>query len=290
MNTEMMESTAQQESQAGAGPESDEHGVRPDVTLATPFASVRFYICLAILIVSAIGIPLAAKSVGAFLHKEKLSLQKPLFELDQTRLLPDFELHPVQPPPLDDDTLANLGTKEYLNWRLIARRRKPSDPGYLSWVFVTYFTGQPDMVPHRPEECRAAGGSILKHSEVTRIEVKHADGNVKIPIRVLEFEPPTRHGVTPGARMFVLYFFYTNGRYVTTRQGVKDAVWTLRDRFAYYSKIEMSFSNNIGQPANREQSIAAAKLLLGRLMPVLWDDHFQDWGRIKSGGAPIVRE
>ncbi len=65
---------------------------------------------------------------------------------------PEYELHGRQPPPLNDELIANLGTEEYLQWNVVDRTLPPSDPASTCLLFVTYNTGKPDMVPHNPRE------------------------------------------------------------------------------------------------------------------------------------------
>ena len=76
---------------------------------------------------------------------------------------------------------------------------------------------------------------------------------------------------------------------MTTRTGVRAAVSNLWDRYAYYCKIEISFVNDaMLKRADRAQSVAATEQLLRKLMPVLWDDHFQDWEALKTGAPPVL--
>jgi hypothetical protein len=94
-----------------------------------------------------------------------------------------------------------------------------------------------------------------------------------------------------GQRLVVAYFFYTNGRYVTSRTGVRRAVANLWDRHAYYSKIELSFSGDkLRELANQEETIDATRRLLRKIMPILWVDHYRDWSALKEGRALADQE
>jgi len=273
---------------ARAADSSSPAGARAARSLASP----RYWVCLAILLLTAAGMQGAAGWFKAYLHKERLELRRPLYQLDATRLLPEYEPHPIQPAALDEETRASLGADDYLDLLLVDRRRPKTDPTHLARVFVTYFTGQPDMVPHNPKECLGAGGWRLKAESQTEVQVPRGGWNVRIPVSVLQFEPPSpRNVIQTGSevpRLSVLFFFYANGRYVTTRAGVRSAVHHPWDRFAYYAKVEVSFSDETrSRWASAAESTAAVGPLLQKLMPGLWEDHFQDWEALKSGRAPL---
>jgi hypothetical protein len=136
-----------------------------------------------------------------------------------------------------------------------------------------------------------AAGWSLKGERELELEATRPDGtSERIPVSMLEFEPPAGASRiiagSDGPTLTILYFFYANGRYRTTRNGVRLAVNNLFDRFAYYSKVEVSFSDDAGRPAGPDASIDAGRILLQKLMPILWQDHYQDWERIRAGEAP----
>jgi len=258
--------------------------------------SARFYACTAILAVTAAAMQLTAWAAQGYLRKAALPLKRPLAELDAGELLPEYTQHREQPPPLDDELLENLGTREYLQWNLVDERGARGDRTALVRLFITYHTGQPDAVPHNPQECRSAAGMHLRSESTIEVPVTGAEGvEVRIPVSVLGFEPPGRQvglgGEDDGAQQFVAYFFYANGKYVTSRTGVRLAVSNIWDRYAYYSKIEVSFSDLGSRTfANREETIAATRRLLAKLMPILWNDHFQAWAAVNGGRPPVVFE
>lgn len=256
---------------------------------ARPIASARYFICLGLLIVAAASMQAVADRLGSYFRKEALPLQNELHAIDKSKLAPEYELAPLQPPPIDPDTVANLGTEQYLQWNLIDRRPGGDPAVKQARVFVTYYTGQPDMVPHNPEECMGAAGWTKTSNTVTDVSVTRSDGAViTIPVRAIEFEAPQRaSAVGPAAlRMTVLFFFYANGAYENTRLGVRNATQRLTDRYAFYSKFEVSFSDESGRrPAGREASSAAIAPLLQKVMPILLDDHYPDWDSVSRGAA-----
>jgi len=255
----------------------------------------RFYVCVGILVAAAISMQGIARALGTYFQKQAVPLKRPLSALDRNKLRP-YEPHRHQPPPLSDETVENLGTKEYLAWNLRDRTREADAPDAVVRLFVTYYTGKRDPVPHVPEECWAAGGWEQLAGSEARVTVTAADGRpVTIPVTLLEFAPPGRRGTRGAAagegapRLVVAYFFYANGQYVNSRLGVRRAVANLRDRYAYYSKIELSFHDDgAGRLADREQTLAATSRFLNVLMPVLWQDHYQDWEALRRGAAPVV--
>jgi hypothetical protein len=111
----------------------------------------------------------------------------------------------------------------------------------------------------------------------------------EVPVRVVQFQ--SRDGRTEP--ITVIYFFSVNGDYRSGRDGVRFRLADPRERYAYYCKIELSFTDNENplQPrhANVQRSLAAAQDLLAKLLPVLIEDHF-DWDRARSGPAATAKE
>lgn len=249
--------------------------------------SARFYVCVGLLLVSACTIEVTARQLGAFFRKEPAPLRKHLYQMDKASLAPEYDVPPLQPAPLDADTLDNLGTDEYLQWNLLDRRQDRGSPTYRARIFVTYYTGQPDMVPHRPEECMQASGWLLRGGRIVNIDVARPDGTiVPTPVNVLEFMPPASEAVGAPHGLYVLYFFVTNDKPIATREGVRASVKNLWDRYAYYSKLEFSFTDDSGRRlASEQESIEAATRLLNKLMPVLWNDHYPDWAALNAPSA-----
>jgi hypothetical protein len=268
------------------------------LAVARRTTSPRFYVCVAILLVAAASMQFVAQLLGGYFRKDAVPLKRPLDLLNQDKLLPEYRTHRRQPPPLSPETVENLGTEQYLQWYLVDQNCGSEDPTAVVHLFITYHTGQPDLVPHNPKECYAAGGADYRDETTITVEVARPDGEVvKIPVSVLEFDPPghartlspARAGGKP--RLIVAYFFYTNGKYVTSRTGVRTATANLWDRYAYYSKIELSFTDSgLTERPDREAAIAATRRLLRKLMPILWEDHYQDWEALENGVPPVTPE
>lgn len=248
-------------------------------------ASARYYICLAVLLVSAAGMQTATKYFKVYFRKEAVPLKRRFTELDWRKLAPRYRPHVIQPKLLPAEQEEALGTENYLELRLIDSERSARDPTALANVFLTYYTGQPDMVPHVPDECYLASAYERVGSPTT--PSLHVPGvnapDDEVPVRVVQFQ-------SRGGRdepITVLYFFSVNGDYRNGREGVRFRLARPFERYAYYCKIELSFmDNNPLQPrhADQQQTLAAAQDLLTKLLPVLIEDHF-DWDRARSGPA-----
>lgn len=252
-----------------------------------PF-SARYATTVLIMIAAALSLHGLASWAGVHFRKQAVPLKKPLFQMDIARFKPLYDLHPVQEAPLSQEQLDPLGTDEYLNWRLVDRRKDPSDAARVASIFVTYFTGKPDQVPHVPEECMVASGMRLLSDTVQTLNVAGVGApEDQLAVRLLEFELPTAgrgYGLSSAApRMTILYFFIANGQYLKTRSEVRRSHMNPFDRYAYYAKVELRFSDDGGRSdvarkwADRETIAQAAPPLLQRLLTALREDHFQDW-------------
>lgn len=263
---------------------------RSGVRAARPWASGRFVVCLALLLGGTVLMELTTNWLEVHLRKQPVPLRKPLYQADGSKLLPEYELHPIQPSPLPADTIEALGTEEYLQWQVVDLSRPVGHPLRVAQVFVTYYTGKPDAVPHTPDECLSAAGAELLSAWGEQIELPGLGlPEERIPVRVAVFRLPSRQAVMGfGARtapeMTVLYFFHTNGKFRTTRQEVRLELTNLFERFAYYSKVEISFASDRQPPryADTAESLAALGPLLRKLLPILLNDHYQDWESFRS--------
>ena len=255
------------------------------------WASARYYVCVALLVVSAVGMKALAGYLGGHFRKAAVELKRPLTEFDWRKLAPRYRPHRIQPRLPNEETLQALGTDECLQVRLVDTTREGRDSTAVANVFITYYTGQPDMVPHVPEECYLAGGyDPANRPETVNVRVTGVGApNDEIPVRLLQFQSQDGRN-----RPTVMYFFHTNGHYETTRTRVRLRLARLSERFAYYAKIEVNFTNDSDDPrvqrhAEREASVEALQSLLQRLMPVLLEDHLA-WDLVQSGQYVATEE
>lgn len=250
-------------------------------------AGIRYYICLSLLLASAVGMQSAASYYKIYFRKEAVPLKRRFTELDWRKLASRYQPHPIQPRLLPPEQEEALGTEDYLELRLIDTEKPARDPAALANVFLTYYTGQPDMVPHVPDECYLAGGyeRIGWATEELRVVGARAPDD-RVPVRVVQFQ--SRSG--SGEPISVIYFFSVNGEYRNGREGVRFRLARPFERYAYYCKIELSFTDNENplrpRRADMQQSLAAAQDLLTKLLPVLIEDHI-DWDPARNGPAQM---
>lgn len=250
---------------------------------------LRFVTCVVVLVGSAVSMEAAAKYFGALFTKKPVPLKKSLAVFDRQKLEPEYSPH-IQPvAALPDETVQALGTHDYVTLLAVDNRKEKDDPASTARIFVTYYTGQPDMVPHVPEECYQASGCDLVGQDDLEVSVPGVGANGdRVPVRLMTFEEAKARG-NSGLRTLrrekinVIYFFHTNGHYATTRDEVRLAQSSLRDKYAYYSKIEVTFSSyDFSRSASKEETAAAIAPLLRKLMPIILQDHFQDWDKLKT--------
>ena len=254
------------------------------------WAAPRFWVCVGLLALAALGVHLLPPLFKVYFQKEPIELKRKLALFDVGKLGPRYERNSAtdEIPPLSEDALDSLGTKHLLHIFVTDTQKSPTDVTRIARVFVTYYTGQPDMVPHVPDECFQAGGYDKVGAETREIVVHGvgAPGDL-LPVRVVRFVASQRtRAVEVGTQEeVVLYFFSANGSYVTTRNGVRLRLSSPFERYAYYAKIEVSFSDEARlRKAGLEDSVAAMGPLMEAVLPVLFEDHF-DLEKLAADGA-----
>ncbi|MCH7870075.1 MAG: hypothetical protein IID33_00080 [Planctomycetes bacterium] len=254
-----------------------------------PRSNVRFVTCVVTLLVSAVSMQTIANTLGQYFRKRPVPLRRPLSQFDKSKLAPDFGLHVSLVPPITDETLQALGTEEYAQLRIVDLSRDADDPVSVAHFFITYYTGQPDLVPHVPDECYQAGGYELLRADNTQINVPGVGAeDDALPIRVVTFGAKGGGRLssiqgTSGTDIHVLYFFLTNGEFVTTRNQVRVRTANLLDRHAYFAKFEVRFSDHsFRKLAGEDESLAAMAKLMRTVLPILLGDHFVDWDALKA--------
>ncbi|MCK4341324.1 MAG: hypothetical protein KAY37_06325 [Phycisphaerae bacterium] len=270
----------------------------PRTAAARP--SARFWTSLVILVLAAVGVRVLPHLFGVHFRKEAVPLKLDLQQFDVRRLAPNYLRHRVndEAHPISEDLIDSLGTREYLQVYLTDARKPATgqpktktDPTKVAQFFVTYYTGRPDMVPHVPDECYLAGGYDPLGSTTKLVHVPGIGApNDEIPVRVVRFRAPLNRRTGESDEVAVLYFFHVNGGYATTRDGVRVKLSNPFQRFAYYAKIEVTFTDDkIARTAGMDQSLAALGPLLEAVMPVLLEDHF-DLGKfvpVPAGDGPV---
>jgi hypothetical protein len=217
------------------------------------------------------GLEVAAEKMKWHFRKEAVPLRKSLDDLDAAKLAPYKLLRADKIQ--NKEVEAELGTKDYIQWYLEDPTVNEKDPGRFLLLFITYYTGEPDKVPHVPEVCYQGGGSLVEKREDTEISIPGKAGqSERIPIRVLEMDMP---GTWNAENRTVIYFFGVNGDYLNDRNQVRRRLNNLRDRYAYFSKVEVSFINS--RPGDTEKLVGDMERFCQKLMPVLREEHWPDW-------------
>jgi hypothetical protein len=238
-----------------------------------------FVACAALLLAFTIAFRIQASKMH--LVKDALPPQHKMNELKQERLVGYKLLHV---PPMQSDVLNQLGTEDVVQWLLQEwDANKNQGFGPLVSLFVTYYTGMPDAVPHVPEVCYEGNGFTLVSQTGDDLTISSRGREETIPIQVLEFR---KTGQLLQGERIVVYTFHANGQFRRDRTAVRLAIGNLTDRYAYFSKVEVGVGVEPGV-TSKQQAIESAERLLRVAVPVLLEDHWPDWQ--KATKAPASR-
>jgi hypothetical protein len=206
--------------------------------------------------------------------KAPLALVKPLGALEEAALQP---YRVLERATLDATVVEALGTEQYLHWGLEDTSVPPRDPLRMCQLFITYDTGGTNLVPHVPDECRLGAGyqPAQAHENIDLNVPRMREFVATIPVRVCTF---MKTAIFNREQVSVVYTFFSNGRFVATRNAVRLSINNPRERHAFFSKVEVSFPR-----ATREESVRGAAKLLDLLLPVLVKDHYPDFSAAEEG-------
>ncbi|MFQ6047848.1 MAG: exosortase-associated EpsI family protein [Phycisphaerae bacterium] len=245
--------------------------------LKAAFGQPVFVSCVVVLGLSAVGLEATVRILGLQFRKQPVPLRRPLGQLDRSKLLPEYEFVAAQALP--PAVLEELGTDQYICWVLQDRRRGPRDPLRLVRIFVTYYTGDPGQVPHVPELCYLGGGYQQQGSTDLELEVPDlGPTGRRLPLRVLTF---SKRSPTGKEVIVVLYLFSANGRFACDRERLRLILGNPFERYAYFSKVEVSFAHTVSG-VSAEQAITAGQAGLRKLVPILVEDHWPDWSKLTA--------
>lgn len=204
--------------------------------------------------------------------KGALPIRKPLKDFDRTKLAP---LELVNVIKLPQETVEELGTKEYLNWAL----GSPSGNPRSCSLSVTYYTGVVDQVPHVPEECFFQGAFTQAGDEI--LDMKLPTLGETIQVRRLSFYPPR----DLSSRTFVYYTICVNGGFYGKRDVVRMQMSNPFDSHLYYSKVEVAIKE--GVDSRIEDLDESARTVLDQAIAELMQSHWpaRGWER---GGPPAA--
>ena len=240
-----------------------------------------FLICVVILGVCALGLRVAAEYMQWSFRKLPVPLRKPLNEMDVARL-GSYQLINAQKIPREIEQ--ELGTTEYIQWTLRDTSMQRGQPGAVVSLFITYYTGSPDKVPHVPDWCYVGSGGQIDSRENTTIRVPSLDGDALhdspddlLPVRMLEITIPRND---KKERLWVVYFFAVNGDFRCTRNEVRVRQNRLSDRYAYFCKVEMSLSQSA--KLGPDGTLTTVEKLAETLLPILLEEHWPDWEELQG--------
>lgn len=228
-----------------------------------------FVACVLLLLVFTAGFQIWTRKM--LFHKLALPPQHKMQELKQERLA-GYKLLKV--PPMQSDVLNQLGTDDVVQWLVQEWDPAGNRPvGPVVSLFVTYYTGMPDAVPHIPEVCYQGSGFEVASQTEDSVVITSRGREQTVPIQVLLFRKASQF--TQSERI-VIYTFHANGQFREDRLAVRAAIGSLTDRYAYFSKVEVGVEIEPGR-TTKEQAVDAAKRFMRVVIPVLLEDHWPDW-------------
>jgi hypothetical protein len=233
--------------------------------------NIAFGLCAGILAALAVSVFMVGK--GTFLDKDPVPLRKPLEQLNKSQLGP-YQV--VDAAILPDEVIEALGTREYIQWILQDTRCANNDPLRYAILFVTYYTGGRTNVPHTPERCHLGANWATKAKWDESLEIPSLADPAKpvtVPARVLVFN---KAGQIDVQEQTVVYTFYANCGFACSTNEIR--FWLNRPgvQKAFFSKVEVTFAGGAMGTSNPnpEKAAAAARELLGTVLPVLVRDHW----------------
>ena len=250
-------------------------------TVLKPYFRPAFLVCTVLLLTAATTKSLVIQALGWHLTKHPLPLKQSLHDMDESALLPYTVRNKLR---IDNaDVLATLGTEDYLQWIVEDPDADPASPIRFCSIFVTYYTGDPDMVPHVPDECYVGGGNRRKAGYVDTAALPRDSGQNPQTIRYqnILFTGTGESITAPTVEFYVAYLFHVNGQYSGSRTETRSHLsQNFLSRYSYFSKVEWQFYgfDAFGRIyPSREQVVQASEKLLQSLLPALEDGHWPDW-------------
>lgn len=212
-------------------------------------------------------------------EKKAIPLTARLSDLDADALFPYVLKREIN---LEPAFVEALGTDEYLQWQLEDTSAAADDPVRFANLFVTYYTGGANLVPHTPDVCYLGSGyNPSRAHENIEVAVPALSGaSREVPVRVCSF---VKTAIFHSRETTVVYTFFCNGKFAATRTGVRILINDPSAAHAYFSKIEVSFPGFGQVPgADRATTVEGAGRVLNKVLPVLIRNHFPDFEAVES--------
>lgn len=258
--------------------------------MSSAFRSIltpSFLLCSGILAIASVSKEFTIRQMGVYFSKSPLPLKASFEKMDEAKLAPYI----VQKKNriTNRDVLDSLGTEEYLQWELEDPEVPKDSPLRFCSLFITYYTGNPDMVPHVPDECYVGGGNRKLGGEILQIPIdKNAmPENIRrlipdtIGIQSILFSQKSQGLIPTEKELRVQYFFKTNGKYASGRTETRAILGSnFFSPYSYFCKVEWKFYGigfaDVLYP-DKEQVVEGSRKLLSILLPILEADHWPDW-------------
>jgi hypothetical protein len=245
------------------------------------FFQPAFVVCAILLAVSAATKSVVIQTLGIQLTKLPIPLKKPLDQMDPKKLAP-YEVRDKR-TITNRDVLESLGTEQYLQW-VLEDKEVPTDSSFrYCTLFITYYTGNPDMVPHVPDECYVGGGNTRLKGETLKVDTPWPGKEKPIPISIqyVLFGRQTEDLLQTDSGFSVQYLFKANGEFCGNRTETRTVLGkNFFGKYSYFAKIEWRFygtgDKGFASP-NQQQTLEASRKLLSAVLPVLEEDHWPDW-------------
>lgn len=250
------------------------------MTVKQHYLKASFLVCFAVLLTAAATKALIINRLGVQLTKLPIPLKTPLDDFDEIALQPYKVINKQQ--ITNRETLESLGTEEYLQWTLENTEAASGSPTRYCSLFITYYTGNPDMVPHVPNECYVGGGNELVGSQTLSVALPQEG---KVGFQYVQFRQTNLNSLQGSVDFTVQYLFHANGKYCQSRTETRTALFDWFSRYSYFCKVEWKF---FGQDSfgliypDKEQTLAASTKLLSVLLPELEKNHWPDWEKINA--------
>ena len=254
-----------------------------------------FLICVAVLALAGGTKKVVIEKGIIYFTKLPLPLRDSLDNLDMAKMLP-YKVDKLNKRKIPKNIEEELGTEQYIQWIIEDTEVEKSSPVRFCSLFITYYTGNPDQVPHIPDVCYSGSGNELRSSEELELVVSKdssdadsVETELDFPVRRLNFRQSGQNSWDIPNDFTVLYFFKVNGQFAYTRGGVRIIMSkNLLGKYSYFSKVEWRFFSMSGGSSNKaseEDILTASNKLLSKLLPVLESDHWPDWDKANSEKA-----
>lgn len=232
------------------------------------FVTAPFLVAVALLMLAVVLQYPVTRGMQIRLAKTELALVKPLGSLDASRLGPYRVRERLV---LEPAVVEALDTDQYMYWLIEDTSAAPGSPLRRGALFVTYYSGGANLVPHTPDVCYlGAGYQPSRAHETVELAVSAVAATAgRIPARVLTF---AKTAVFDKRELTVVYTFFCNGRFAAGREQIRALINEPRNTYAFFSKVEASFPG-----ATREQTLDGAAKLFDTVLPVLIADHWPDF-------------